>query len=137
MSKQKLAHSEPHWMLWLTPLAFLTGSYAYFLNFFILAYSEWTVFLTSILYWMKPVNNYRRKIDIIVVQLAFYIHLYYVFTYICYTGLFLYKFGILFYIIGLFFESNIFHALLWICGSIGNFVLITHYQQLNTILNIF
>lgn len=124
----KTRPAHPHWMLALTPLAMISGVYAHSEDFLLLAYSEWAVLCTSIIYWTKPACEVRRKIDMIIVQLALYIHIFFAFS-LCYTSLFLYKVAICFYVFGIIFDSNFFHAFMWICGSFANFFLISNMKN--------
>ena len=52
--KKKNLTSEPHWMLYITPIAALTGIYAFDNNIYTLAIAEWILVASSVLYWSDP-----------------------------------------------------------------------------------
>jgi hypothetical protein len=116
--------NKPHWMLFLTQIAFITGCIAFSHNFYIIALAEWLLVLSSIIYWMKPSCEFRRKIDIIIVQFSLYTHIFY--SILCNSSMAIccYLIGMISYAIGLNKDSNIMHALVWIFGCIGNYKLI-------------
>lgn len=116
--------NDPHWMLLFTPLAFLTGCIAFKNNFYIIAIAEWFLVISSIIYWLKLTCEFRRKIDIIVVQLSLYTHIFY--SIICNSSIAIicYLIGAMSYLVGLNINSNIMHSLVWIFGCVGNYNLI-------------
>ena len=116
---------KPHWMLILTPLTFITGCKAFINGFYIIAFAEWILVLSSIIYWLKPSCETRRKFDMIIVQLSLYTHIIYSFISNSSGALIFYILGIISYLFGIQLDSNIMHSLVWILGNIGNYNLIT------------
>jgi hypothetical protein len=49
-SKKNNLTSEFHWMLYITPMAALTGIYAFANNIYTLAIAEWILVASSVLY---------------------------------------------------------------------------------------
>jgi hypothetical protein len=112
-----------HWMLYLTPMAFFTGMYAIHCRLWILMIAEWSLVASSIYYWSHHIDDWRRRLDMIVVQLSLYTHLYYSLYHSSYYSLSLYTFGMGSYIIGVFYNSYIAHAFVWVFGCTANIVL--------------
>jgi len=112
-----------HWMLMITPLAFITGVYAWYNDLKILAIAEWCLVASSIYYWSKHTDQLRRQIDMIVVQLSLYTHIAYIIWYSCYIVLLLYFCSMIAFGLGHYFDSNIAHSFVWIFGCIGNYLL--------------
>jgi hypothetical protein len=121
--------NELHWMLFITPLAGVTGIYAWYSDLKYLAIAEWCLVLSSIYYWSKCKDQFRRYVDIFVVQISFYIHLAYVFTYGCFAALTMYIFSIVAFGLGHKYDSNICHSFVWIFACIGNYFLIKYLSS--------
>ncbi len=123
--ENNIKQNSGHWMLYLTPMAFFTGIYAVYCNLWILMLAEWSLVASSIYYWSHHINDWKRKIDMIVVQLSLYIHLYYAIYYSSYYSLTFYTFGMGTYIIGVVYNSYFAHALVWVFGCSANIFLTT------------
>ncbi len=113
---------------WFALISFFVALYKQFFDF---AFLSFIVFLTSINYWKYPINNWRRKVDMICVQCALtykIIKAYYVKdNYYYYIALSL---AISFYIFALYFGkknklwlSTVSHSLLHVFGNVSNIVL--------------
>ena len=85
--------------------------------------AEWSLVASSIYYWSHSMNDWRRKVDMIVVQLSLYTHLYYSIYYSSYYSLTFYSFGIGSYILGVIYNSYFAHALVWVFGCSANVLL--------------
>jgi hypothetical protein len=124
-----LAHG---WTIWyFSFLHFFTSLYAFYNNYNILGLFGFGTMGSSLHYWKYPQHNsFRRYIDITIVQISFYIHMYYAFYsstcngYLLFTGT-----GIICYIISnhyirknLFF-ATFYHILVHIFASMGNVIL--------------
>ena len=116
--------NNPHWMLLLTPLAAFTGLYAFYKKFYIIAFAEWLLVSTSILYWSCPSCNTRRLIDMVIVNISLFIHLGYSLLFTIVEPIVFYILGMVSYKLGVDLDSNFFHMGIWIFGCIGNIFLI-------------
>lgn len=112
-----------HWMLYITPLAFFTGIYNWYNDLKILAFSEWFLVASSIYYWSKCDCQFRRYVDMTIVQISLYIHIAYIYMYSCIIAFALYIFAIISFGLGHYFDSNLAHSFVWIFGCIGNVIL--------------
>ncbi len=122
---------DSHWMLYLSPLFMGTSIYAARCGFIVLSLAEWMIIISSIYYWSKHTSQFRRKVDIIIVQISFYIHLYYAIKYKSPTTLFFISLVVITYLIGLHYNSNIAHAFVWIFGCCGMISLVKHLCKIN------
>ena len=120
-----------HWLLYLIPIFMGTVIYAAKCGFILLAVVEWMVIMTSIYYWSNYTSNTRRSIDIAVVQLALYIHLYYAIKYKSIQTIYCYILLVLFYFIGRMHNSDVAHIFVWIFGALGSIFLIKHLCEIN------
>ena len=125
-TNKKNLTSKPHWMLYITPLAALTGIYAFNNNIYTLAIAEWILVASSVLYWSDPRCSWKRIVDMCVVQTSLFIHLYYVYLYKDMTSLLLYLLAICSFILGHLLNSNIAHSFVWWFGCAGNFNLLNN-----------
>ena len=123
--------TQLHWMLFITPLAGLTGIYAWYSNLKYLAIAEWCLVASSIYYWSSCKDQFRRYVDMIVVQLSLYVHLAYVFTYGCMIGLTMYFCSMIAFGLGHKYDSNFCHSFVWIFACIGNYILIKFITNSN------
>ncbi len=105
--------------------------YAAKCRFIVLALAEWMIIMSSIYYWSKNNCQFRRCIDIVIVQISLYIHLYYAIKYKAKSTLIMIGLIIIFYFIGLYYNSDIAHAFVWIFGTIGMISLINHLCEIN------
>ncbi len=129
-SKKKNLTSEPHWMLYITPIAALTGIYAFVNNINTIAIAEWIVVASSVLYWSDPRCSWKRIVDMFVVQASLFIHLYYVYLYKDMESLLLYLLAVCSFIVGHLLNSNIAHSFVWWFGCAGNISLINNISQI-------
>ena len=116
--------SKPHWILYITPSAALTGIYAFYNNIYTLAIAEWILVASSVLYWSDPCCSWKRIVDICVVNISFFIHLYYIYLYKDIFSLLLYLLGICSFVLGHLLNSNIAHSFVWWFACAGNITLI-------------
>ena len=128
-SKKKNLSCKPHWMLYITPTAALTGIYAFYKKIYVLAIAEWILVASSILYWSDPCCNWKRIVDMCVVQVSLFIHLYYVYLYKDITSLLLYLLGICSFMVGHLLNSNMAHSFVWWFGCAGNISLINNIKN--------
>ena len=128
-SKKNNLISEPHWMLYITPAAALTGIYAFANNIYTLAIAEWILVASSVLYWSDPCCSWKRIVDMCVVQVSLFIHLYYVYLYKDITSLLLYLLGICSFMVGHLLNSNMAHSFVWWFGCAGNISLINNIKN--------
>ena len=93
----------------------------YYYNYF-LAFLQLMILMSSILYHWDFKVKYIRYIDIVIVQIGFWIHLYYNFMYKLDTFpmVYWYILGSTFFIMGCIYNNYELHALLHICGVLGN-----------------
>lgn len=120
-----------HWMLYITPMALFTGIYAAICNLWILAFAEWALVTSSVYYWSHYICRWRRCIDMVVVQLSLYTHLYFTLRYQSLFALKFYGLGITSYAIGVYYNSFIAHSFVWIFGCIANVFLINSLTSLH------
>jgi hypothetical protein len=86
-------------------------------------FAEFSLVASSIYYWSHPINCWRRKVDMVVVQLSLYVHLYYAMYHLSYSSLTFYTFGMGTYIVGVVYNSYFAHALVWVFGCTANIFL--------------
>ena len=93
------------------------------------------VFVTSIIYWHKPTNCWRKTLDVIYVKFALFYHIlraynseYYTLYYITIIiSLCFYPLGIYLYNKKMYWESTYAHSMVHIIANISNFILYTGY----------
>ncbi len=123
--------NNTHWILYLIPLFMASSVYAAKCGFVVLSLAEWMIIMSSIYYWSKNDSQFRRYVDIIIVQICILIHLLYAIKYKANITLLMLVLIIIFYFIGLYYNSNIAHAFVWIFGSIGMISLVNHLCKIN------
>ena len=123
--------NELHWMLYITPLASITGIYAWKSKLYYIAIAEWFLVASSIYYWSRCKDEFRRYVDMVVVQLSLYVHLAYIFAYGCIIAFIMYFIAMVAFGLGHQYDSNIFHSFVWIFGCIGNYFLIKYISSIN------
>lgn len=120
------------WTIWyFSYLHIFTSYYALYNQYYILCFMGLGSFGTSLNYWKHPLHNsWRRYFDIIFIQLAFYIHMYYAllittgYGYMFFTGTGIICYGVSnYYINKNIFFATFFHILVHVFASIGNAVL--------------
>ena len=121
--KDKDITSKPHWMLYVTPSAGITGIWAAINGIYILAIAEWILVASSVLYWSDPSCSWKRIVDICVVQASLFIHMYYIYLYKNVFSLLLYLLGICSFVLGHLLNSNIAHSFVWWFACAGNITL--------------
>jgi hypothetical protein len=124
-----LAHG---WTIWyFSFLHLFTSLYAFYNNYYILGIFGFGSMGSSLHYWKYPQHNsLRRYIDITIIQITFYTHMYYaLYSSTCNGYLFFTGTGIICYIISnhyisrnLFF-ATFYHILVHIFASMGNVIL--------------
>ena len=127
MSCKKIIH--PKWSLFIILISFIHS----LINAnYDLAVFQYSILFTSIIYHHKLEDNFRL-IDMFVVQIGLWFHIYVYFQNECYkkscTFLILYILGIAFYFIGLYTDNNSFHCGTHIFPVLGNI-------SLNNLLNL-
>jgi hypothetical protein len=118
-----------HIMLVMTPLAFFSGFFNCVIGLHYLAWAEWSVGISSIYYWSDHTNLFKRKVDMTVVYLSLITHMIYTYNYSCYVSVWLYSFGIILYGFARVYNSNFFHACMWIVAIISNIGLTLHIHK--------
>lgn len=112
------------YMLYLTPMAFCTGIYAATHGLYVLAFAEWALVASSVYYWSHHMCAWRRTLDMVVVQLSLAIHLYFAMRKRSWTALKFYGLAMFSYIAGVYYNSYIAHAFVWMFGCVANVFLI-------------
>jgi hypothetical protein len=120
-----------HWIRYLTPMFFITSVYAAKCGFPILSFAEWMVGFSSLYYWSNYSCNFRRTVDIVIVQISLYIHIYFSIRYKSTKSLYCFGLLAIFYFIGRAYDSIAAHVLVWIFGTLGAIILINHLCEIN------
>ena len=115
--------SKPHWMLYVTPSAGITGIWAAANGIYTLVIAEWILVASSVLYWSDPNCSWKRIVDICVVHTSLFIHMYYIYLYKDMTSLLLYLLAICSFVLGHLLNSNIAHSFVWWFACAGNITL--------------
>ena len=116
------------YMLYLTPMALCTGMYAAAHGLWVLAFAEWALVASSLYYWSHHMCAWRRTVDMVVVQLSLATHLYFTLRYRSWNALNCYGLAMFSYIAGVYYNSYIAHAFVWMLGCIANVILITNLR---------
>jgi hypothetical protein len=93
------------------------------------------VFLTSLIYWHKSTNCWRKTLDVIYVKFSLFYHIiraynsvYYTFYYITiFISLCFYPLGIYLYNNKMYWESTYAHSMVHIIANLSNIILYTGY----------
>lgn len=113
-------------MLYLSPLVFINTLHSSYCEIWPLTLAECALLISSIYYWLDNTNKIKRNIDITVVQISLYTHLYFTYINLSHYSFAFYVLGMISYIFGRLYNSNFAHAFVWIFGSIGNIILTNH-----------
>lgn len=114
----------------------IASLYALYKEYYELALIPFGVFLTSIIYWYKPIpNTWRHKLDVTYVKFALFYNSiraynseYYIIYYITIIiSLCFYPLGIYLYNKKMYWESIYSHSMVHIIANISNFILYTGY----------
>jgi hypothetical protein len=111
---------QPKWSLFIILISFIHS----FINAnYDLAFFQYSILFTSVIYHHNLEKNFRF-IDMFVVQVGLWFHIYTYFANECYKKscafLILYILGISFYFVGLYTNNNIFHCGTHIFPVLGN-----------------
>ena len=133
-------------------LSLIAAFYAIYKDYYELALIPFGVFLTSIIYWYKPTNCWRKTLDITYVKFALVYNIiraynseYYILYYITvFISLCFYPLGIYLYNKQLYWESTYAHSMVHIIANISNIILYTgsvlpltyYFDYFNPIVNI-
>ena len=109
----------------------ISALYAFYKEKYDLGLVVFGVFLTSIIYWHKPNNCWRRTLDIVYVKFALFYHIlraynseYYIIYYITLSiSLCFYPLGIYLYNKKLYWESTYAHSMVHVISNISNLIL--------------
>ena len=112
-------------------LSLLSSIYAIYKGYYELALIPFGVFLTSLIYWYKPQNCWRRTLDVTYVKFALIYNLirawnseFYILYYMTFViGSCFYPLGIYLYNNNFFWESTYAHSMLHIFANISNIIL--------------
>ena len=111
-------------------LAIFSILQGYYFEIYNLSIINIFVLFSSINYWRRPIQGFRRNLDITIVSISLIYHLYYVYLYNYYQYLYLLLTSILSYIISntliekkIYKLGHIFHSILHILANINNFYL--------------
>lgn len=118
-----------HQMLLMTPLAFFSGFFICVFGLHYLAWGNWLVGVSSIYYWSDHTNQFKRKVDMIVVHLSFIVHIIYTYNYSCYHSALLYGLGVFSYGLARLYNSDVWHAVMWLFAIMSNIVLTLHINE--------
>ena len=113
----------------------ISSLYAIYQEKYDLAIVVFGVFVTSLIYWYKPISCWRQILDVIYVKFALFYHMirgynseYYLIYYIIlFISLCFYPLGIYLYNKKLYWESTYAHSMVHILANISNFILYTGY----------
>lgn len=117
-----------HPILFLLPFAIINVIYGYIIGLKLIASSQLAIILTSILYWTNLENSKYRALDIITVQLVVALHFIHCYIYLCIYPAMLMIGCMGIYTLGIKYNSNKIHSLIWIVGCISNYILISDYN---------
>ena len=125
-----------HFLCKISISSLITSLYALYKDYYELAVIHFGVFLTSILYWYKPIpTSWRKTLDVTYVKFALFYTIiraynseYYILYYITISiSLCFYPLGIYLYNKKLYWESTYAHSMLHIIANISNFILYSGY----------
>jgi hypothetical protein len=127
--------SQANYILYLSGLSFVSSFYGFYRGHYFYASLPFAVACTTILYWMNPVDCWRRYTDMFVATSGITIQLlcatnaqYAVPYYICkIAGMLCYPIGIVFYNSGYIWAGTIWHSGLHILGNIALLFLYSGY----------
>ena len=113
----------------------IASLYAIYQEKYDLAIVVFGVFVTSLIYWHKPTNCWRKTLDVIYVKFALFYHIirgynseYYIFYYITIIiSLCFYPLGIYLYNKKMYWESTYAHSMVHTLANISNIILYTGY----------
>ena len=113
----------------------IASLYAIYQEKYDLAIVVFGVFVTSLIYWHKPISCWRQILDVIYVKFALFYHMirgynseYYLIYYsILFISLCFYPLGIYLYNKKLYWESTYAYSMVHILANISNFILYTGY----------
>jgi hypothetical protein len=116
-------------------LSLMSSLYAVYKEQYELAFIPFGVFLTSLMYWHKPTNCWRKTLDITYVKIALIYNMiraynseYYIYYYItAFISLCFYPLGIYLYNKKLYWESTYVHSMVHIIANISNIILYSGY----------
>jgi hypothetical protein len=116
-------------------LSLIASLYAIYKEKYELALIPFGVFLTSLMYWYKPINCWRQTLDITYVKFALFYNIlraykseYYIIYYIIlFISLCFYPLGIYLYNNKMYWESTYAHSMVHIIANISNIILYTGY----------
>ena len=116
-------------------LSLISSLYAVYKENYELALIPFGVFLTSINYWYKPTNCWRKTLDVTYVQFALIYNIvraynseYYILYYITvFISLCFYPLGVYLYNKKMYWESTYAHSMVHIIANISNIILYTGY----------
>jgi hypothetical protein len=125
-----------HFLCKISIISLISSLYALYKDYYELAVIPFGVFLTSIIYWYKPIpNSWRQTLDVTYVKFAVFYNIiraynseYYILYYItAIIGLCFYPLGIYLYNKKMYWESTYAHSMGHIIANISNFILYTGY----------
>ena len=99
----------------------------YLHDYYCLTLSEFSIFITTLLYWYYPINGFRRNIDIITSSTGLIIHIYICYKKQLYYSIIGYLFASIFWPIS--FRYDNMYKYLHICANITN--IYTHFHIKN------
>lgn len=125
-----------HPILYILPFPTLNVIYGFIVGLYLISGSQLAIIISSTLYWTNLDNSKFRMLDIIIVQFSLAIHFIHCYVYQCIYPAMLMTLCMGVYKLGIMYNSNLIHSLIWIIGCISNYILISNFEQrMNTKLD--
>ena len=126
---------QANYILYLSGLSFITAFYGFYRGHYLYASLPFTVACTTILYWMNPINCWRRYLDMFVAMGGYAFHLisatnaqYAIPYYICkIVSMICYPIGHFFHNLGYIWAGTLWHSGVHIFGNIATIILYSGY----------
>jgi hypothetical protein len=126
---------QANYILYLSGLSFVSAFYGFYRGHYFFACLPLTVACTTILYWINPIDCWRRYIDMFVaiggmtVQLLFAINAEYAIPYYLFkiSAMICYPIGHYFHNLGHIWLGTLWHSGIHILGNIANVILYSGY----------
>lgn len=126
---------QANYILYLSSLSFVSALYGFYRGHYFFASVPFAVACTTILYWINPVDCWRRYIDMfvamggMVIQLLFAINAEYALVYYIFkiSAMLCYPVGHYFHNLGYIWAGTLWHSGIHILGNIANIILYSGY----------
>ena len=126
INKKNKTRMPFHPILCLIPIPLANVIYAQSCGLQYLAASQLAIMITSILYWTRVECPTRRMLDMVIVKIDLLIHVIHCIYYGITASIILLGACMFIYKLGVHYNSNAIHSLVWLVGSISNWITITY-----------